>query len=123
MCLGIPGKVIEVYEDREPSVRHIHINYGINVEESIRNIQKKIRINKGLTDRVSSRFYSIKLLEKDKAAGFSLSQTPNFESIKETTESEINRLEEIYKEDSETLITDTKYGFISLSSETSEPLF
>ena len=61
-------KIIEVYEDREPKVRHIHINYGPHVEESIQRIQKKIRVNKGLTDRVSSRFYAIKLLEKDDAA-------------------------------------------------------
>lgn len=106
-------KVIEVYEDREPTVRHIHINYGLNIEESIRAIQQKIRVNKGLTDRVSSRFYSIKLLEKDEAASFSLSGSANFESIKDTASNEIERLENIYKEDSETLITDSKYGFIS----------
>jgi ferrous iron transport protein B len=106
-------KVIKVYEDKEPSVRHIHINYGSNVESAIQNIQNEIRQNKGLTDKVSSRYYAIKLLEKDEGALFSLSRTKNFNRIKEVSENEISDLESRYKEDSETLITDAKYGFIS----------
>ncbi len=106
-------KVIEVYEDQEPSVRHIHINYGLNVESAIQNIQNEIRRNKGLTDKVSSRYYSLKLLEKDEGARFSLSRTKNYEKIKEVSDNEISILEDRYKEDSETLITDAKYGFIS----------
>ena len=106
-------KVIEVYEDRDPIVRHIHINYGKDVERSIYKIQDEIWINKALTDRVSSRFYSIKLLEKDKAAEFSLSKLENFPLIKEIADIEINKLENQLKEDSESIITDAKYGFIS----------
>lgn len=106
-------KAIEVYEDKEPSVRHIHINYGNHVENSIRNIQEEIRRNKGLTDKVSSRFYSIKLLEKDEGARFSLSRTKNFNKIVEVTTDEIKILESSLNDDSETLITDAKYGFIA----------
>ena len=50
-------KAIEVYEDKDPTVRHIHINYGKDVENSIRKIQEEIWENKRLTDVVSSRFY------------------------------------------------------------------
>lgn len=106
-------KIIEVYEEKDPSVRHIHINYGKGVEDSIQIIQDEIRKNKGLADRVSSRFYAIKLLEKDKGAYFSLSRTNNYLQIKATTESQINKLESHFNEDSETLITDAKYGFIN----------
>jgi ferrous iron transport protein B len=106
-------KIIEVYEDREPSVRHIHINYGKNVEESIRKLQDLIKQNKDLTDKVSSRFYAIKLLEKDEGAYNSLSRTKNFDEIKEATKIEIEKLETRLVEDSETLITDAKYGFIN----------
>jgi ferrous iron transport protein B len=115
-------KVIQVYEDKEPSVRHIHINYGKGVENAIQDLQEIIRENKGMTDKVSSRFYAIKLLEKDKAANFSLSRTKNYKRIKEKTEEEISKLETFFKEDSETLITDAKYGFISGAlKETYEP--
>ena len=106
-------KAIEVYEDNDPSVRHIHINYGKDVENSIRNIQDTIWENKRITDIVSSRFYAIKLLEKDASANFSLSKWENYNSIKETAEKEIKKIESLLTEDSETIITDAKYGFIA----------
>ena len=106
-------KIIDVYEGQEPIVRHIHINYGIEVEKSIRKIQDEIWKNKSITDKVSSRYYAIKLLEKDKAAEFSLSRWETFDEIKKTADSEIKRLENITREDTESLITDSRYGFIS----------
>ena len=36
-------KVIEVYEDREKSLRHIHVNYGNDIEKAITSIQKTIK--------------------------------------------------------------------------------
>jgi len=107
------NKVIDVYEDRDQSVRHIHINYGKDVEKSIRNIQDEIWENKKITDVVSSRFYAIKLLEKDASANFTLSKWDNYESIQQTSEKEIKKLESLITEDSETIITDAKYGFIA----------
>ncbi len=106
-------KAIEVYEDRDPSVRHIHINYGKDVEKSIRKIQDEIWENKRLTDLVSSRFYAIKLLEKDASAHFTLSKWSNYNKIKEIAEREIRWLENLIDEDSETIITDAKYGFVA----------
>lgn len=106
-------KVIEVYEDREPIVRHIHINYGKPMERSIRKIQDEIWRNSSLTDKVSSRFYAIKLLEKDESSHFSLSKLANYKQIKSIAEREIEILEKDFQEDTESLIADAKYGFIS----------
>ncbi|MCK4820826.1 ferrous iron transport protein B, partial [bacterium] len=61
----------------------------------------------------SSRYYAIKLLEKDKAARFSLSRWDNYPQIEQISDMEISRLENVLKEDPETLITDSRYGFIS----------
>ncbi|MFW5705883.1 MAG: ferrous iron transport protein B, partial [Bacteroidota bacterium] len=106
-------KVIEVYEDRDSTVRHIHINYGKPIERSIRKIQDEIWKNKTLTDKVSSRFYAIKLLEKDDSTDFSLSKFPNYPEIRKIADKEIQVLESDFQEDSESMITDAKYGFIS----------
>ncbi len=105
--------VIDVYEDRDPTVRHIHINYGKPIERSINKIQDEIWKNKSITDKVSSRFYAIKLLEKDESADFNLSKFPNYNEIRKLSDTEIQTLEQDFIEDSETLITDSKYGFIS----------
>ncbi len=106
-------KAIEVFEDKDPTLRHIHINYGQDVEKSIRNIQDEIWKNKRLTDLVSSRFYAIKMLEKDKAAEWTLSKWENYVKIKEIANKEIIKLESYFSEDSEAIITDAKYAFIA----------
>ncbi len=106
-------KSIEVYEDQDPIVRHIHINYGQEIEKSINKIRPIIRENRPITDKISSRFLAIKLLEKDNETLFRLSRYPNFDEIKQATVQECSRIEKIYNEDSETVITDAKYGFIA----------
>ena len=106
-------KIIEVYEDKDPVVRHIHINYGSDIESAILKIQPLIKKSKEITDRYSSRYLSLKLLEKDSVTMLQISPYSNIEIIKTECENEIRRLEKEYKEDSETIITDAKYGFIT----------
>ena len=106
-------KAIDVYEDRDPIVRHIHINYGIEIEKAIKRIREKVRQNRPITDKISSRFLALKLLEKDNETLFNLSKYTNFEEIKAVTKEECTRIETLFNEDSETIITDAKYGFIA----------
>lgn len=106
-------KMVQVYEDHDPIVRHIHINYGEELEKSIKAIRTKIKLEKPITDKISSRFLAIKLLERDKEATESLKSYPNYPEIEVTAQQEIKRIERLFDEDSETVITDAKYGFIS----------
>jgi len=107
------NKVIELYEDQSKTFRHVHINYGENIEQSIKAIQEKIKINKSITDKFSSRFIAIKLIEKDKAIENLIKNSSNFDEISKVTSKQIEILEKNLLEDSETLITDAKYGFIA----------
>lgn len=106
-------RIIEVYEDRDPQVRHVHIHYGQDIEKSISKIQEVIRQDAELTDLISSRYFSIKLLEKDVEAIDRMKNRKNFELILQIATREIHLLETNFKEDSATLITDAKYGFIA----------
>lgn len=106
-------KVIDVYEDRDPIMRHIHIHYGKPMERGIRRIQDEIWKNKSLTDKVSSRYYAIKLLEKDDSTHFSLGKLPNYAVISRIAEREIAVLEKDFQDDTESMVTDAKYGFIA----------
>jgi ferrous iron transport protein B len=107
------SKLIEVYEDQDPVVRHVHINYGTLIERSIREIQDIIWKNPSLTDRISSRFVAIKLLEQDKPIRDRLKQLGNYELIKKVVKKNIELLEQEYGESSDTILADAKYGFIS----------
>ena len=104
--------VIDLYDVGNPD-RRIHINYGKTVEESIRKIEEEIRQNKERFITLSSRFYAVRLLEKDESINFTLSVLDNHEKIDACTQSEISRLEQMYNEESDTLIRDARYGFIS----------
>lgn len=106
-------KIIEVYEDKDQTVRHIHINYGITIEKSINKLQTLIKENKNITDRYSSRYIALKLLENDKTTFNLIENSNNFDKIKLQTELEINKLEKEFENKSETIITDAKYGFIA----------
>jgi ferrous iron transport protein B len=105
-------RVIEVYEDRDPIVRHVHINYGQEIERSLKKIQDAIWTEKSLTDQFSSRYVAIKLLEKDPEA-LPVSTRTEFDRIRDIARKEISRIEGEYNEDSNTLVTDAKYGFIA----------
>lgn len=105
-------KLTEVYEDRDPNVRHIHINYGSFIESAIKKIQDSIWKNPEITDKLSSRYVAIKLLETDKTTLSHIEKFSNFEQIKTLTAKAIVELEKEYGERSETIITDAKYGFI-----------
>ena len=109
-------RIIDVYEDRDSMIRHIHINYGNDIERAIEAIEKTLTIedNFPLTDLISPRYIVIKLLEKDKNTEERVFQTcQNRREIIKETQTQVEKLESSLKSDSETLITDAKYGFIA----------
>jgi ferrous iron transport protein B len=106
------AKLIEVYEEQDPTVRHIHVNYGQSIEKAINDIQHEIWKNPAIRVQLSSRFVAIKLLETDKTMLEWLRKFDNYENIKVVAEKAIATLEKEYGERSETIITDAKYGFI-----------
>jgi len=105
-------KLIDVYEDRDQSVRHIHINYGEMIEDGIKSIQEELRKNRGLTDKYSTRYIAVKLIETDKTTLNQLKGLPNFTEVESIANYIIKKLEKEYADNSETIITDAKYGFI-----------
>jgi ferrous iron transport protein B len=107
-------KIIEVFEDRNPIQRHIHINYGKCIEKSIKLIQEKIKTpeNYSITNKISSRFLAIKLLEEDSHALEVIKSCVNTDEIYTTTLERIQRIEDFFNDKAESAITDAKYGFI-----------
>ncbi len=107
-------KIVSLYNDKEPIYRHIHINYGEEIENSIEAIQTVLKQpeNYDITDVISSRFIALKLLEKDNHINDYILNAKNYDEIIETGRDERQRLQGLYDEEPITLITDAKYGFI-----------
>ncbi|MDX2432570.1 MAG: ferrous iron transport protein B, partial [Bacteroides sp.] len=107
------NNVIRVFEGEDPAIRHVHINYGEEIEASVLKLQEQIRKNPSITDHYSSRFISLKMLERDDNCTHILSECDNFHEIRDLAAKEIRKLEALFKEDSETLVTDARYGFVA----------
>lgn len=106
-------KVIGVMEGKDKTTRHIHIPYDPEIEISIKKIQEKIRGLPDFSDRFSSRFLAIKLLERNPEILKSFHRITGIEELTHLAEKEIIRIESVYKHDVESLLTDSRYGFIA----------
>ncbi len=105
-------KIIEVFEDQAQESRHVHIHYGQEIEDAIRRVKMEVAPNKNVTDEFTPRYVAIKLLEDDRIMNEQLAAVPNYGQIQEVARKEIQRLEKEYKEDTRSIITNAKYGFI-----------
>jgi ferrous iron transport protein B len=105
--------VIRVFENQDPDIRHVHINYGEEIEHSVQKLQDLIRLTPALTDHYSSRFISLKLLERDDNCAFLISKAENFMEIKDKAREENQRVSKLFREETDSLITDARYGFVA----------
>jgi len=105
--------VIRVFENEDPDIRHIHINYGEEIEHSVHKLQELVRLTPSLTDHYSSRFISLKLLERDDNCAFLISGAENFMEIQAKASEESERIGSLFREETDTLITDARYGFVA----------
>ncbi len=109
------NKIIVVYEDKEPTIRHIHINYGHLIEDAIKALQVFINKpgNEVLTAKISPRYLSLKLLERDAQEIKRVKKYfGNADKILDLAEELAENIEKQRNEAIETIITDAKYGFI-----------
>lgn len=106
-------KVIEVYEGNEPTVRHIHINHGGDLQLAIDKLNDLIKEDAHFKSHIAARFFAVKLLEKDKEAEQYIHSLANQKDILGYTEKAIPFLENELKDDTESAIINAKYGFIA----------
>ena len=104
--------IIAMHEGHEPLSRHIHVNHGRLLEENIDKVESVIRVNPEPHFNYSARFLSIKLLENDRQVREICRKFPNYKDIILCVKSCQTSILEELKEESESAITDAKYGFI-----------
>ena len=108
--------VIDIYEGRpvpgKSGIRHIHLNHGKYIEQAIEDVKKEIQKNEQIRYKYSTRFLSIKLLEKDAKAEELAMSLPNGREIISTRDSAAEYIMKETKEESETAIMNAKYGII-----------
>lgn len=105
--------VIEVFEMREPHVRHIHVKMRPEVEEIVGKLKDEIKKNDDIVHHFSPRYLAIKMLEGDPEAERILKSADNYDSLKEIRDAGTAKIEKRLDQDAQSAITAEKYGFIA----------
>ena len=115
--MGIPDlfdAVIRVYENKEPVVRRIKIYYGHTIENAISKTNILLDKEKGIDRIFPTRYLSIKLLEKDVEITKYIKHAYQTEDqILHATSQEVKNIESTLQEDTESAITNARYGFVA----------
>ena len=112
--------VIQVYEGASKHSRHLHINYGHEIEDGISHIQKYLKADEHISQHYSTRYLALKLLEHDSQVLDYLGRhmageqrMKDFHNLTHARDKASARVMEETGSDSETAIMDAKYGFIN----------
>ena len=109
---NVLDSIINVYENLDGVTKHIHINYGADIEKSIDLVKNEVKKDNILSSEFPARYVAIKLLENDKVTIEEVSKLQNTDNIRNVAKEQCAVLERIYKEDAATVISGAKYGFI-----------
>ena len=112
--------VIQVYEGTSRHSRHLHINYGHEIEDGISHIQKYLKTDEHISQHYSTRYLALKLLEHDSQVLDYLGKhmageqrLHDFQDLTNARDVASARVKEETGNDSETAIMDAKYGFVN----------
>lgn len=105
--------IIEVYEDRHETVRHVHVKLGSEIESAIKEIKDNIKASSQPVQQFSPRYLAIKLLEGDKEVEQMLQNQPEYTQWKAIRDKWVKHIEDVGQEDISSAIAGEKYGFIS----------
>ena len=105
--------VIQVYEKSDPHLsRHIHINHGTEIEQSIDRIKLLLQKNTDIRNKYSTRYLAIKYLENDKDVETVVEALPNRDEIIAARFEENSRVRGLLGSGLESSLVDAKYAFV-----------
>ena len=105
--------VIRIYEQVDPHLaRHIHINHGTEVEQSIGRLKRLISKTEDIRYKYSTRYLAIKYLENDKEIEHIVEALSNRDEIIAARFEENTRIRELMGSGLESSMVDAKYAFI-----------
>ena len=105
--------IIQIYEKSDPFLaRHIHINHGSEVEQSIERLKALISKTEDIRYKYSTRYLAIKYLENDKVIEEVVESLPNRDEIIAARFEENSRIRELLGSGLESSMVDAKYAFV-----------
>ena len=105
--------VIDVYELRNPAMRHIHVRLSNQLEKSVHILQDALKGDEHITQNFSPRYVAIKLLEHDPEMEAIVDHDSQGHQILELRDEQQKIIHDKLGEDPAAAIAAEKYGFIA----------
>ena len=106
-------EVILTFENENPKVRHIHIQYSSSIETEVCSLASLMKQHaEELPKCFPPRYWSVKMLEKDSSVEELLSKAEHYQEWSQKRDRAIARIKTALGEDVESAVTNEKYGFI-----------
>ena len=105
--------IVQIYEKADPHLaRHIHINHGAELEQSIERLKALISKTEDIRYKYSTRYLAIKYLENDSEIESVIESLSNRDEIIAARFEENARISELLGSGLESSMVDAKYAFV-----------
>ena len=106
-------EIILTFENENPKVRHIHIQYSSSIETEVLSLASLMKQHMDeLPKCFPPRYWSTKMLERDNSVEKLLSEAEHFSEWQAKRDRAVARIKMALGEDVESAVTNEKYGFI-----------
>ncbi len=106
-------EIILTFENENPKVRHIHIQYSSSIETEVGALARLMKQHiEELPKCFPPRYWSVKMLEKDSSVEALLASAPHFDEWRTARDKAVARIKTALGEDVESAVSNEKYGFI-----------
>lgn len=104
--------IVQVYEGNASVSKHIHINYGTDMEAAIAELKDLINQNEDIEGLYHPRYVALKLIEHDAHTLQQFASLNNSKEVLAVADKYREQFEKEYDEDIASVISDMKFGFI-----------
>ena len=108
----VMARIVDVYENLEEHTKHVHINYGVDLERAIDIIKEDMRVHLDLSGAYSTRYLAIEMLAGDKVITELVGKFDDDGSVAKVAAEQRAVIEKRYNEDAATIVSGAKYGFL-----------
>lgn len=106
--------IIQVYEGKNPVVRHVHVKLSQDLERALSEIKDAVKQDKTINQQFCARYLGMKLLERDAEIEDLVKESKQARELLDLRDRQLEHLGRNHPgEDISSMIADDKYGFIS----------
>lgn len=109
----VVAHIVAAHEGHAHSGRHLHVEYGTDIEAAIVDLVEEVARIPNVTDCYSKRYLAIRLLERPESTLALLHDVPNFMSLAYAAEKNRRQLERGLKRPADELIHEARHGFVN----------